>query len=226
MRHPLAALAVAAILLAALATAPLGCVSLKRTPEARFIVLRSLVEPPAVPSAEKPAGIVGVLPVRLPGHLDRPQLVTWTAPSELRIDEYLRWAEPLDAGITRTLAENLAALLPDRRVIRRPWPAHAALACRVMVELRDFGPQESGLVVLDGRWALLPEGEERPRIMRPVRLERGPLAGGVKGASVQAGVEAMSELLADLGRQISEAIRALTSEPSGAQASGTEPVKP
>ena len=51
-----------------------GCVSLKRTPEARFFVLQSLAQP-AAQGRQEPIGIVGVEAVRLPGHLDRPQLV-------------------------------------------------------------------------------------------------------------------------------------------------------
>ena len=110
---------VALLVLPGLVLGVAGCVP-KRTPEARFFVLRSLVEPPATPAADAPASLVGVLPVRMPGYIDRPQLVTWTAPGELRIDEFLRWAEPLDAGITRTVAENLDALLPESHVVRFP----------------------------------------------------------------------------------------------------------
>jgi uncharacterized protein len=200
-------------LLVALAVAGLalgGCVSLKRTPEARFFVLRSVVEP--APPASETAGLVGVLPVRLPGHLDRPQLVTWKAPNELRIDEFLRWAEPLDLGLVRTLAENLDALLPDHRVVRSPWPAGVEPRCRVMVGLRLFGLQDNGEVRLEGRWALLPASDERPLNWGLASLRRGPLATGPAGSDPGAGVEAMSELLGDLGRQIATAIRKLPAE--------------
>ena len=106
-----------------------GCVSLKRTEDARFFVLQSLVEPPA--AAQEPVALVGIDTVRLPGHLERPQLVTWTAPGELQVDEFLRWAEPLEDGITRTLSENLAALLPDHQIVRRPWAGDVETRCRV-----------------------------------------------------------------------------------------------
>ncbi|HSD28679.1 MAG TPA: PqiC family protein, partial [Vicinamibacteria bacterium] len=134
------------------ALAVAGCVSLKRTPEARFFVLRALVVPPeAAVAAARPGSVVGILPVRVPGHLERPQLVTWAGPGELRIEEYLRWAEPIDAGIARTLAENLDALLPAHPVIRSPWPAAVTPFCRVRVDLRVFGLQENGDVRLEGR---------------------------------------------------------------------------
>jgi hypothetical protein len=197
---------------AAVALGAAGCVSLKRTPEARFFVLRSVVEPPEAPAPRGSAGLVGVLPVRLPGHLERPQLVTWAGPGELRVDEYLRWAEPIDAGVGRTLAENLDALLPAHPVIRAPWPAAVTPFCRVRVDLRLFGLQESGDVRLEGRWTLLPAKEERPLARRSTRLTRGPLPAGPGGVDAGAGVEAMSALLADLAREIAAAIEALPAE--------------
>jgi uncharacterized lipoprotein YmbA len=197
---------------AAAALGPAGCVSLKRTPEARFFVLRSVVEPPEAPAGSSPAGLVGLLPVRLPGHLERPQLVTWTGPGELRIDEYLRWAEPIDVGVGRTLAENLDALLPDHPVIRSPWAAAVTPFCRVRVDLRVFGVQESGDVRLEGRWALLPGKGERPLAHRSTSLRKGPLPAGPGGVDAAAAVEAMSALLADLAKEIAAAIQALPVE--------------
>ena len=198
--------------LAATALGPAGCVSLKRTPEARFFVLRSVIEPPeARPST---AGLVGLLPVRLPGHLERPQLVTWAGPGELRIDEYLRWAEPIGTGVTRTLAENLDALLPAHPVIRSPWASAAPLFCRVRVDLRVFGPQESGEIRLEGRWMLLPARDQRPLAYRSTSLRREPLRTGPAGASTSAEVEAMSALLADLAKEIAAGIETLPAEPA------------
>jgi len=195
---------------AALALALAGCVSLKRTPEARFFTLRSLAEPPAGVKAQVTAGVVGVLPVVVPGYLDRPQVVSWVAPGELRIDEFLRWAEPLDAGVSRTLAENLQALLPENRIIRAPWPSSAKLRCRVRVELRRFGPQTNGDVQLEGRWALLPVPDERALLVRSVSLHRPRAA---RELDPGAEVEAMSGLVADLAKEIAAAVEGLPPSP-------------
>ncbi len=195
--------------LVALFLATAACVSLKRTPEARFFVLQSQVEPRPLSGGETVAGIVGVEGARLPGHLERPQIVTWTAPNELQVDEFLRWAEPLDAGFTRTLAEDLAALLPDHQVVLRPWPGDTATRCRVLVSIGEFGLQRDGLVRLEGRWSLLPDRGGLALLQRPVSLQRGPLASAGDGAPPATGVDLMSELVADLSRQIADAIRAL-----------------
>jgi len=195
-----------------LALAFAGCVSLKRTPEARFFVLRSVAEPPADAGAPGTTVLLGLLPVVLPGYLDRPQIASWVAPGELRIDEYVRWAEPLDAGLGRTLAANLEALLPQSRVLRAPWPSAARLRCRVRVELQKLGAQPSGEVLLQGRFALLPANDERRLAALPVSLERRPLAPARGSLDPGAGVDAMSELVADLAREIAAAISALPAE--------------
>lgn len=192
-----------------------GCVSLKRTPEARFFVLRSVAEPPAAAAPHAQRGLVAVMPVRLPGHLDRPQLVTWAAPGELRIDEFLRWGEPLDHGFTRTLAENLATLLPEHMVARSPWRSSAVPRCRVATELRVFGLQANGEVRLEGRWTLFPARDDEPLARGNPALGRGPLARGPAGVDPGAEVDAMSELVAELGREIAAAVRALPEDTSG-----------
>ncbi len=190
-----------------------ACAPFKRTPEARFYVLRSLIEPPAAPAPTEVGGPVGVLPVRLPGYLDRPQLVTEMALDQVKVDEYARWAEPLPAAVTRTLTENLAILLPESHVVRYPWPAGRSMRCRVSVDLRVLAAQGDGWVRLEGRWALLPDDEEAPLVLRPLSLRRGPLPVGPRGVDPAAGVEAMSELLADLSRQIAVAVQALPADP-------------
>jgi uncharacterized lipoprotein YmbA len=195
--------------LAGLALALAGCVSLKRTEDARFFVLQSLVEPPA--AAQEPVALVGIETVRLPGHLERPQLVTWTAPGELQVDEFLRWAEPLEDGITRTLAENLAALLPDHQVVRRPWAGDVETRCRVAVALRQFGLQRDGVVRLNGQFRLLPSRGDLARLMRPVILER-PVSPVAPDAPPDPGVDAMNALVEQLARQVADAIRALPPE--------------
>jgi uncharacterized lipoprotein YmbA len=193
------------VLVALAAGAFCGCVSLKRTSEARFFALRPMAETPPAPASESDASIVGVLPVVLPGPLQRPQLVAWSAPGEVRIDEFLRWTEPLDSGIQRVLVEDLEILLPLRHVIKAPWPAATPLRCRVRAEVFRFGRQPGGEVTLAGRFVLLPGQGERPLAARGFDLERDRAPGADPGQAV----EAMSALVADLARQIADAIAAL-----------------
>ena len=190
------------------AGALVGCVSLKRTPEARFFTLGPIAEPPASAASNRASvGAVGVLRVSLPGFLARPQLVAWSGPGEVRIDEFLRWVEPLDAGVQRVLAEDLARLLPSYDVVTAPWPRSAALRCRVRAELVRFGRQPGGEVLLSGRFVLLHGQSERALFSRDVELRRDP-----GQADPGRAVEAMNALLADLAAQIARAIGTLPEE--------------
>ncbi len=187
-----------------------GCVSLKRTSEARFFALRPAAEAREAPANESATSIVGVLPVFLPAHLQRPQLVAWSGPGELRIDEFLRWTEPLDAAALRVLVEDLEVLLPSHRVIGAPWPGSTPLQCRVRLELTRFGPQAGGEVSLSGRFVLLPQRSEQALATRAVDLRRDPAPGpNDPGRSV----EAMSTLVAELAGQIADAVAGLPSGP-------------
>ena len=182
-----------------------GCVPLKRTPGARFFTLRPVAERPASPASNAAGpGIVGVLPVSLPGFLERPQLVAWSAPGEIRVDEFLRWAEPLDESVARVLTEDLETLLPSHRVIRSPWARSTTVQYRVRAELVRFGLQPGGEVALSGRFVVLPAQSERALLTRDVELRRDP-----GRADAGRAVEAMSSLLADLAAQVAQAIGAL-----------------
>jgi uncharacterized lipoprotein YmbA len=202
----------AVLLLAAsaAAAAAAGCVSLKRSPEARYFVLRPLAEPAAARDTPEES-LLGLYAVRLPGSLARPQLVTTVAPGELRVDPLQRWAEPLDEGATRTLAENLAALLPRFRVVRAPWPAATPLHARLSVEVRSFGPQPDGSAGLAGSYVLLDPRQERALERQAFSYAR-PLPPGSGGA---AAAEAMSALLADLARRVATAVEERATTPSG-----------
>ncbi len=185
-----------------------GCVSLRRTDEARFFVLRAQALLASGDLSEARIGLVGLMPVRLPGYLNRPQLVVQDGPNQVLVDEFVRWAEPLEPALTRVVAENLATLLSDRQVVLSPFPAGAALHCRVVVEVESFAPQKSGEVRLEGRWTLLAPADARALVRREFRLRRGPVPMGAGGmVDAQAGTAAMSGLLFDLAEQIAEGVR-------------------
>jgi len=52
---------------------------------------------------------VGVGPVLMPSYLDRTQIVTRTASDQVALSMFHRWAEPLEEGIARIVAEQIGA---------------------------------------------------------------------------------------------------------------------
>lgn len=136
--------AAAALVLAACGTSPAS----------RFYVLPS---PPAAATASAAgAPPLRLRPVRLPDYLARPAMAVRQGDSEIRYLDASRWAEPLDDGLTRILAQALAERLGDARVYRSgqgtdSTPAEAQ-SLRVEVLRLDNAPD--GSAQLEARWQL------------------------------------------------------------------------
>jgi hypothetical protein len=141
--------------------------------------------------------------VRLPGLLDRPQIVTRRGTDEIDRAEFDRWAEPLVNNVPRVLAENLAVLLKTDRVALFPWSPPRSVQYHVIVEVMRFDGAVGGDVVLDARWHILgADGKE-------VAVNRSLLTQPTGGAGYPALVTAMSRALAVLSREIAGGIQAL-----------------
>ena len=80
-----------------------GCASAP----SRFYTLSA--ESAATPSSSNLSVVVG--PVSVPASVDRPEIVVSTGPNQLRLEEFDRWASPLQDEIARAVAENLIGIL-------------------------------------------------------------------------------------------------------------------
>ena len=118
-------------------------------------------------------------------------------------DEFARWGEPIGRGIQRVVAENLAALLPDRRVVAAPFAPSQTIDLRVDVGITEAARQVDGSVLVEARWAVLgPRGETL--VQRRSSHRASPTAAGPAGS-----VAGASEALAGLSRDIADALQAL-----------------
>ena len=97
--------------LCALAILINGCAG----PQSHFFTL-SRVAAPATPAATPANLSVVVGPVSIPAIVDLPQIVVNTGPNQVTLDEFNRWASPLQNNISRVVAENLVVLLGTPRV--------------------------------------------------------------------------------------------------------------
>lgn len=154
-----------------------------------------------------PVPVIGILKVTIPGWIDRPQIAGRTPSGEVAADEYARWGEPLGRGIQRVVAENLALLLPDQRIITAPFAPGDDPARRIEVIVAEAARQADHSVLLEARWsvlgrhgATLAQGRSRQRT-RPSEVGA---AGTVAG---------LNETLNGLSREIAEAVRGLPPNP-------------
>jgi uncharacterized protein len=211
-------LALVAVSLGASLTAG-GCAS----QPSRFYLLSAVPSPETAPlgTSTEQGPTIGVGPVTLPRYLDRPQIVTRTSPYELKLAEFDRWAEALDANFSRVLAENLSLMLPSARVAVSPWSRATAIDYQITVDVSHFLSQVGGDSLLIADWMLFKgEGQEVLRSGRS-RVNASPA-----GQDYPAIVAAMSQAVAGLSREIATTIRGAGARVSERRGSSRRSITP
>jgi len=175
------------------------------SPAARFYTLTATAESAA---GSAPAALsVAVGPVAVPAAVDRPQIVVRTGANELAVDEYSRWASPLQDNVARVVAENLVALLGTSRVTLFGQSLATEVDFRVQVEIRSFESSPAKSAALDAVWSI--------RRMKDGKSETGRTS--VREIVADAGygtlAGAHSRALARMSQDIADAIRALDRAP-------------
>ena len=163
---------------------------------ARFYTLDSTAVPEGAPAASY---AVAVGPVSVPASVDRPQLVVQVAPNRVAFDEFNRWAAPLDDGIARAVAGNLAVLLGTPRVATAP--ASFDPAYRVTIDVQRFESVPGKEVLVEAVWAVRRSAGGAARSGRTFAREP------VGSEGVDALAAAHSRALAQVSRDIAAAIR-------------------
>jgi uncharacterized lipoprotein YmbA len=177
-----------------------GCA---RTPQARFYILQP--QPSALDQAQLSVSvndmIIGVGPVELPEHLERPQIVTRIGSSELHFSEFNRWAGSLEKNFSRVLAENLSVLLSTDKVLVYPWVGTLEVKRQVRVNILQFGSLPGGEVLLKVLWGIK---DEDGKFLFSVKKSSFSTPAG-KGYPEM--VEAMNRVLVDFSREIAKEIK-------------------
>lgn len=162
---------------------------------------------PTVPertiSGSRPA--VAIARPSLPGYLDRQQLVSRTDDGRVVMNRSHQWAEPLDTGISRVVAANLARLENSLNI--QPVESFITMDYDSLLEIRvsRFEPDSSGALVLECTWKLQPINGPavNPHPFRTSVYSTSPLAAT---GPQRARVEAMNEALNRLAYVISKAL--------------------
>jgi len=123
-----------------------GCAS----PRSYFYTLNSAAKPVTTGADYS----VSVGPVSVPAAVDRPQIVVRLAPNQVAIDEFHRWASPLQDAIARVVAENLAATLGTPHVTVYSQPTAAGARYRVLVDVLRFESAPGEVATLDAVWTV------------------------------------------------------------------------
>jgi uncharacterized lipoprotein YmbA len=190
--------AVAAFALALAVVLAAGC---STAPPVRLYVVTPLAGP--APAAWTPGPAVVVASVRLPGYLDRPQLVTRSGDNRLQLEEFHQWGGNLARDLTRVMAENLSLLLGSDAVVAAPNTLRMRPDYRVELEVLRFERAGDARVHLTAKWWLQRGPDASPLAGPTTVLASEPLP---EAAGAELTVAAMSGVYGELSRTIAQAI--------------------
>ncbi|MGO9452775.1 MAG: membrane integrity-associated transporter subunit PqiC [Candidatus Binataceae bacterium] len=120
------------------------------TAPSRFYTLDSTATPGAAPVVHESV-LVG--PVSIPEAVDRPEIVIQAAPNRVDIEEFNRWAAPLNDGIARAVAGDLATLLGTPDVAVAPL-GNFTPDYRVTIDVQRFEATVGQGVLVEAVWAV------------------------------------------------------------------------
>lgn len=181
--------------IALMAAAASGCGT---TAPSRFYTL----EVTAVSDGTAPVSYpIMVGPVSVPAAVDRPQFVVQAAPNRVDVDEFNRWAAPLNDAIAQVVAGDLVKLLGTPNVAAAPM-ANFDPAYRVTIDVQRFDSIPGQAALLEAVWTVRRTAGAQTRSGRTVARE------AVQGDGFDALAAAHSRALARLSGDIAAAIRA------------------
>jgi hypothetical protein len=176
-----------------------GCAS----PPSRFYTLSSAGKAPVLAPVSKLSIAVG--PVSVPAAVDRPEIVVSTGANQVQLDEFNRWASPLQDEISRVVTENLVTMLGTGQVIQSPPSLSENATYRVAIEVQRFESVPGKYVRLDAVWTLRRTRNGKSTTGRTSVQEE------VSEPDYGALAAAHSRAIARLSRDIADEVRALES---------------
>lgn len=99
--------------------------------------------------------VIGIGPIKFPKYLNRSPIVRFSSENEVVVDEFNRWAEPLEQNFSRVLRTNLTRLVPSSYALEYPWRRSMNVRYQVMLEVHQFETHPDGNVNLSAHWVIL-----------------------------------------------------------------------
>jgi len=168
----------------------------------QYFVLSPASESGAGSSSATSGLALGVGPIKFPGYLKRPGVVTRDGSDRLLVSDEKRWGEPLDRNFESVLCQNLSQLLGTEKIINYPWYSDTHIDYQIEVRVQRFEASQDGRSDMTAIWTIRDSGGRE-------------LASGVSTAHVPvqsgdtAGSAALSQDLAQLSGQIGQSITGL-----------------
>ena len=173
------------------------------SPPSRFYTLSSTVSSGASTAVATSRLSVVVGPVAVPSIVDLPQIVVSTGPNQVTIDEFNRWASPLQGNISRVVAENLVMLLGTQRVSQFQQSLNLDADFRVAIEVQSFESAPGDAATLNAVWVVRRTKDAKALTGRTtVREPTGSVGYDALAAAHSRALTKMSQEIADAVRSL------------------------
>ena len=146
--------------------------------------------------------MVSVRRVEVPTYLAKTSLVTMRGGIEVQYAATQRWAEPLDQGLSRAVAEDLSRSSRIRAFAFSPGAPPVDHSYDVWIRIERFEGNDDGDVVLRAHWSVSSTDSATPIAGRTVDLHR---SGWHPGDSPEM-VRLLSEEITEMSQLIARAI--------------------
>jgi uncharacterized protein len=188
--------------LCAVAIFAAGC----STPASRLYTLSRAPVPGAPVAPPLPNITVVVGPVSIPAIVDLPQIVVSTGTNSVSLDEFNRWASPLQSNISRVVAENLVTLLGTPRVSQFQQSLGLESDYRVAIEVQSFDSAPGDAAALNAVWVVRRTKDGKAQTGRTsVREPTGAAGYDALAAAHSRALARMSQEIADVIRNLERA---------------------
>ncbi len=151
--------------------------------------------------------VMAIGPIRVPDYLKRSQMVRRGQGAEMIVDDFNRWAEPLDDAIHRTIASNVDGLVNNLVVVAFPTGVALDIDYRVFGRIDRFEQDNGGTAVLDIQWGIGDSSGEVIAAARRTRYESRVSNQGDPASTAEAMSEALELLSKDIATEIEVLLR-------------------
>ena len=171
-------------------------------PVQRYILTPSIKNDTETLSEKEATEItIGIGSIEFSEYLKRPEIVSFTGNNELNVDEFNRWAEPLEKNFERVLIENLSRLIPTDRIYIFPWQEEEPNSFQITIAVNEFGMRSDSSVVLDARWSV------SKKVKRDFLMtQRSYYTENAAGVSIEGKVALLSDLVGKFSSDIANEI--------------------
>jgi uncharacterized protein len=146
--------------------------------------------------------VVLIRRVEVPTYLAKGSLVTMMGGIEVQYAATERWAEPLDQGLSRAVAEDISRNSRIRAYGFSPGAPPVDHSYEVWIRVERFEGNDNGEVVLRARWSISSAGSSSPITSRTVDIRRN----GWQPGDYTGLVRLLSAEVTEMSRQIAQAI--------------------